>query len=59
VMMAMGDTPRVTFKGQDGIDVIPSMTGETPRNYLLFKHSRPKQQVTSISLRSSSPPWKA
>ena len=39
VLMAMGDTPRVTFKGLDSVDVIPSMTGETPRNYLLFKHS--------------------
>ncbi len=36
VMMAMGDTPRVTLKGLDGDDVIPSMLGDTPRNYLVF-----------------------
>lgn len=40
VMMSMGDTARVTLKGEIGVDEIPDMTGGTmSRNYHVFKDS--------------------
>ena len=39
VMMAMGDTPKVTLKGRMGVDVIPGLTGDMSRNYFVFKES--------------------
>ncbi|MBE9564046.1 MAG: hypothetical protein IMF17_02295 [Proteobacteria bacterium] len=39
VMMAMGDTPKVTLKGQAGSDMIAGMLGDMSRNYILFNES--------------------
>jgi len=39
VMMPMDGTPRVVFNGLAGDDVIPTMLGEQPRPYMIFKES--------------------
>jgi hypothetical protein len=39
VMMPMDGTPRVVFNGLAGDDVIPTMLGEQPRPYMMFKES--------------------
>ena len=39
VMMAMGDTAKVTLKGGMTTDVIPGMLGDMSRSYFIFKES--------------------
>jgi hypothetical protein len=39
VMMPMDDTPRVVLNGLAGDDVIPTMLGDQPRPYMMFKES--------------------